>query len=135
MSPAPNAKYAAGQPITLYYSGGGLPVPTLTGVPVNTAIQELKSSGFTATPSIQELNGPVSEDIPVGTVWNQIPGSGKSVPSNTVITLFVQQSAATPTATPTTSAPTTPPATPTPTLSSTATPTSSTSPSGTPPGP
>ena len=137
MSPAPNAKYAASQPITLYYSGGGIPVPTLTGVPVNTAIQELKSSGFTATPSIQELNGPVGQNIPVGTVWNQFPASGKSVPSNTVITLFVQQSSPTPTATPTTSAPTTPPATPTPTLTPTptVTPTDTTSGTGTPPGP
>jgi eukaryotic-like serine/threonine-protein kinase len=137
MSPAANQKYAASQQITLYYSGGGIAVPTLTGVPVSTAIQELKSSGFTVAPSVDEANGPVGQNIPVGTVWNQIPGPGKSVPSNTVITLFVQQSAPTPTATPTTSAPTTPPATPTPTPTPTptVTPTDTTSGTGTPPGP
>ncbi len=33
MSPAANQKYAPSETITLYYSGGGIAVPTLTGVP------------------------------------------------------------------------------------------------------
>ena len=33
MSPTPGQKYPASQQITLYYSGGGIAVPTLTGVP------------------------------------------------------------------------------------------------------
>ena len=32
----------------------------------------------------------MSQNIPVGTVWNQVPAAGKSEPPNTVITLFVQ---------------------------------------------
>jgi eukaryotic-like serine/threonine-protein kinase len=120
MSPSPNQKYAPSQQITLYYSGGGIAVPTLTGVPLSTAEQELKSYGFTSQPSVDEANGPVGENIPVGTVWNQVPAEGKTVPPNTVITLFVQQTAATPT--------TSPSATPS------ATPTTSTTPSPTPSG-
>jgi beta-lactam-binding protein with PASTA domain/tRNA A-37 threonylcarbamoyl transferase component Bud32 len=133
MSPSPDHPYPPSEQITLYYSGGGIAVPTLTGVPLSTALQELKSYGFTAAPSITYANGPVSQNNPVGTVWNQFPASGKSVPPNTVITLFVQQTAATPSASPTTSVtPTgTPTTTPTPTTSATATPTST----STPPGP
>ena len=48
MSPTPNQKYAPSEQITLYYSGGGIPVPTVTGVPLSTALQELKSAGFTS---------------------------------------------------------------------------------------
>ena len=91
-------------------------MPTLTGVPLSTAEAELKSYGFTSQPNIDEANGPVSQNIPVGTVWNQVPAAGKSEPPNTVITLFVQQTAATPT-TPATSA------TPTGSPTATATPT------------
>jgi serine/threonine-protein kinase len=137
MSPAPGSKYPASQTITLYYSGGGITVPSLTGVPLSTAIQELKSSGFTAQPSTTEANGPVSQNIAVGTVWNQFPAAGKTVPPNTVITLFVQQTSATPTTAPPTSAsPTgTPTTTPTPTTSAPTTPTPTGSTTATPPGP
>jgi beta-lactam-binding protein with PASTA domain len=103
-------------------------VPTLTGVPLSTAEAELKSYGFTSQPSVTLANGPVSQNIPVGTVWNQVPAAGKSEPPNTVITLFVQQTAATPTTSPsvtptpsgsTSSTPTAPPTTPTTTATST----------------
>jgi beta-lactam-binding protein with PASTA domain/tRNA A-37 threonylcarbamoyl transferase component Bud32 len=124
MSPAPGQKYAPSQQITLYYSGGGIAVPTLTGVPISTAIQELKSAGFTSPPSIHYANGPVSQNIPVGTVWNQFPASG-TVPPNTVITLYVQQTAATPTASPSTSV------SPTGSPTTTGTPTAPVTPTGT----
>jgi beta-lactam-binding protein with PASTA domain/tRNA A-37 threonylcarbamoyl transferase component Bud32 len=120
MSPTPNQKYAPSEQITLYYSGGGIPVPTVTGVPLSTAIQELKSAGFTSTPSENYANGPVDQNIPVGTVWKQFPATG-TVPPNTVITLFIQQTAATPTTSATPSG--TPTGTPSDTPSSTATPT------------
>jgi len=120
MSPAANQKYAPSETITLYYSGGGIAVPTLTGVPLSTAVQELKSAGFTSAPSVTYADGPVGQNIPVGTVWKQFPATG-NVPPNTVITLFVQQTAATPTNSPTPSG----------TPSSTATPTSTATPSGT----
>jgi serine/threonine-protein kinase len=128
MSPAAGQKYPADQQITLYYSGGGIQVPNLTGVPLSTALQELKSYGFTSQPNTDEGNGPVSQNIPVGTVWNQVPAAGKMVPPNTVITLFVQQTAATPSTSPSvsvtptgtpSSTPSTPPATPTATATST----------------
>jgi beta-lactam-binding protein with PASTA domain/tRNA A-37 threonylcarbamoyl transferase component Bud32 len=126
MSPTAGAKYPASQPIVLFVSGGDIAVPTLTGVPLSTAVQELKSYGFTQPPSITYANGPVSQNIPVGTVWNQVPAAGKSEPPNTVITLFVQQTAATPTTSPATSPPasTTPTGTPTDTASPTTTATS-----------
>jgi eukaryotic-like serine/threonine-protein kinase len=128
MSPSPNQKYAPTEQITLYYSGGGITVPTVTGVPLSTALQELKSAGFTSTPSENYANGPVSQNIPVGTVWKQFPASG-TVPPNTVITLFIQQTAPTPTTSPSTSP--TPSTTPSPST----TPTSSTPPTGLPTGP
>jgi eukaryotic-like serine/threonine-protein kinase len=132
MSPAAGAKYPPSQPIVLYVSGGDIAVPTLTGVPLSTAEAELKSYGFTSQPSVDEANGPVSQNIPVGTVWNQVPAAGKTVPPNTVITLFVQQTAATPT-TPATSA--TPTGSPTATATPTAPPTSPTATAtNTPPG-
>jgi serine/threonine-protein kinase len=121
MTPAANQKYPPSEQITLYYSGGGISVPSLTGVPISTAVQELKSSGFTSPPSIHYANGPVSQNIPVGTVWNQFPASG-TVPPNTVVQLYVQQTAATPTTSPSPSV--TPSGTPSPTPTGTATPTS-----------
>jgi serine/threonine-protein kinase len=129
MTPGSGSKYPPSQQITLYYSGGGIAVPMLTGVPLSTALQELKSDGFTSQPSVKFADGPVSQNNPVGTVWNQFPAEGKTVPSNSVITLFVQQTAATPTpsasvtptGTPTTTAPTTPPPTSTPTGTPTST--------------
>ena len=141
MTPSAGGSYLPSQPIVLYVSGGDISMPSLTGLPLNSAIQELKSNGFTATPSTTEANGPVNQNIPVGTVWSQFPAAGKSVPPNTPITLFVQQTAATPTnsptpttsVAPTTPPPTTPPPTPTPTESAPSTPTSTAT--GTPPGP
>jgi serine/threonine-protein kinase len=128
MTPAANEKYAPSQQITLYYSGGGIAVPQLTGVPLSTALQELKTDGFTAPPSETYADGPVGQNIPVGTVWNQFPAEGKTVPPNTVITLFIQQTAATPTPPASATPSFTPTATPTPTP----TPTVSVTPTGTP---
>jgi eukaryotic-like serine/threonine-protein kinase len=139
MTPGANGSYLPTQPIVLYVSGGDITVPPLTGVSYATAVQELSSSGFTVAPKDIPANGPVSQNIPVGTVWNQFPAAGQSVPPNTVIQLYVQVSAATPTTSPTPStsvAPTTPPPTtptPTPTGSAPATPTSTDT--ATPPGP
>jgi serine/threonine protein kinase/beta-lactam-binding protein with PASTA domain len=128
MSPTAGQKYAPSEQITLYYSGGGIQVPNLTGVPLSTAEAEIKSYGFTSQASVFEANGPVSQNIPVGTVWKQFPASG-TVPPNTVITLYVQQTAATPTTSPSISP------SPSSTPSSSITPTSSATATGTPPGP
>ena len=129
MSPAADQKYPPSEPIVLYVSGGDIAVPTLTGVPLSTAEAELKSYGFTAQPSVTLANGPVSQNIPVGTVWNQFPAAGKNEPPNTVITLFVQQTAASPTTSPSTSPP------PSTTPSPSATPTSTITPTSPPTGP
>jgi beta-lactam-binding protein with PASTA domain/tRNA A-37 threonylcarbamoyl transferase component Bud32 len=140
MTPGANGSYLPTQPIVLYVSGGDISIPPLTGLPLSTAIAELKSSGFTMTPVSTPANGPVSQNIQVGTVWNQFPAAGKSVPPNTEITLFYQQTAATPSTSPTpttsttpTGTPTTPPPTPTPTGSAPSTPASTDT--ATPPGP
>ena len=124
VNPPAGQKYAPNTPITLYVSGGGIAVPQLTGLPLSSALQELKAEGFTAQPNIDYTNGPVGENIPVGTVWNQTPAQSKTVPPNTPITLFVQQTAATPS--------TSPSVTPSGTPTTTATPTASGTPTGTP---
>jgi beta-lactam-binding protein with PASTA domain/tRNA A-37 threonylcarbamoyl transferase component Bud32 len=124
MSPSPGKKYAPDTQITLYVSGGGIAVPKLTGLSLASALQELKAEGFTGQPNIDYGDGPVGQNIPVGTVWNQFPSASKTVPANTQITLFVQQTASTPTPTPSASTSSTPTATatsPSPTTSATAT--------------
>ena len=77
MSPTPNQKYAPSQPITLYYSGGGIAVPTLTGVPLSTAIQELKSAGFTSTPSVDRGQRPGQPEHPRRDRVEAVPGLGQ----------------------------------------------------------
>ncbi len=125
MTPAPGNSYTTDQQITLYYSGGGIQVPQVTGLSVNSAIALLKSDGFTATPIVQQVAGPVGQPIPPGTVWNQSPAQGQVVTPDTPITLLVQPQA---TASPS------PSGTPsgTPTGSGSATPTGSSTPTGTP---
>ena len=53
MSPSPGQKYAPSTVITLYVSGGGIAVPTLTGVPLSTALQELKQRRIHRDPKHQ----------------------------------------------------------------------------------
>ncbi len=119
MTPSPGGKYAPNTSITLYISGGGIQVPMVTGLTVDSATNELRSYGFQV--SIDYNAGPAGTQP--GIVWNQNPQQGTTEPKNSVVTLQVQPPAtASPTPTPTVTSSAT--ATPTPTVSSTPTPTS-----------
>jgi beta-lactam-binding protein with PASTA domain/tRNA A-37 threonylcarbamoyl transferase component Bud32 len=124
MSPNPGSTYPPTTPITLYISGGGIQVPPVTGLPLASAIQLLKTDGFTVTPNINNIVGPAGTTP--GIVWNQSPAQGTTVPSSTKITLSVQPNA-TPSASPSASASAstspTPSNSPTPSGSGTPTPT------------
>lgn len=105
MTPAAGQKYPPDTQITLYISGGGIKVPTVTGLPLQSAIATLKSSGLLY--NVNSEPGPVGENIPPGTVWNQIPAPGTIEPPQFHVTLFVQpQPTASPTPTTTSPSPT-----------------------------
>jgi serine/threonine-protein kinase len=122
-TPNPGASYPPSTQVTIYVSGGGVQVPSVTNLPVNSAIQQLNSYGFTY--KIDYTQGPVGENIPAGTVWSQTPPQGTTEPKGFQVTLLVQpQATASPSAsasaTPSNSAsPTASATTPTPTSSST----------------
>jgi serine/threonine-protein kinase len=135
ITPAANQKYAPDQQIILYVSQGGIKVPPVTGLPVNSAIQLLKNDGFTATPSVSYIVG--AAGTTPGIVWSQTPDQGTTVPANTQITLSVQPNAtSSPSASASASASASSSATPTgtPTSTATATPTPSDTTTTTPPG-
>jgi beta-lactam-binding protein with PASTA domain len=126
MSPNPGSSYSPNTAITLYTSGGGLQIPNVIGLPQASAIQLLKTDGFTSTPSVTDSVGPAGTQP--GTVWAVTPNQGTTQTPGTQITLTVQPNAtasaspsasASPTGTPTTSP--TPSVSPTPTATDTGT--------------
>ena len=126
MTPSPNSKYPPDTPIVLYISGGGIKVPDVTNLPLSSAEATLKSVGLTY--SVQFQPGPVGENIPPNTVWQQQPTQGTVEQPNSQVTLFVQPQ---PTSSPTPTTSATPTSTPTATATATATPTGN----GSPPAP
>jgi eukaryotic-like serine/threonine-protein kinase len=140
MTPAPNAKYAPDQAITLYVSGGGVTVPNVSSGAETyvEAEQILQGDGFNV--KAYPDPPPAGETVAPGVVYQQNPPANSIEPKGSTIQIFYQVLNATPTATPTpstsvtpTTPPTTPPATPTPTGSASTTPTSTDT--ATPPGP
>ncbi len=125
-NPVAGTSVAPGSSVTLYVSGGGVQVPEVTNIPVNSAIASLQSSGFTY--KIDYTAGPAGTQP--GLVWQQQPTQGTTEPRGYQVTLLVQPQA---TASPSASASATPSssasATATPTATATATAT------GTPTGP
>jgi beta-lactam-binding protein with PASTA domain/tRNA A-37 threonylcarbamoyl transferase component Bud32 len=126
ISPNPGSAYPAGTQITLYTSGGGINIPNVIGLPLASAIQLLKTDGFTTTPSVNYSVGQAGTQP--GAVWAVTPNQGTTQTSSTSITLTVQPNATasasptpTPTGTPTTTP--TPTGTPTPTDTGSGTPT------------
>jgi beta-lactam-binding protein with PASTA domain/tRNA A-37 threonylcarbamoyl transferase component Bud32 len=117
MTPNPNSKYPADTPITLYISGGGIQVPDVTNIPVNSAVASLQNSGF--TDKIDYTPGPPGTQP--GLVWQQTPQQGTTEPRGYQVVLYVQPQA---TASPSTSSSASPTGSPT----SSATPTASASP-------
>jgi beta-lactam-binding protein with PASTA domain/tRNA A-37 threonylcarbamoyl transferase component Bud32 len=117
-SPVAGTSVPAGSSVTLFVSGGGVQVPEVTNLPVNSAIQQLNSYGFTY--KIDYTPGPVGQSIPPGTVWSQSPQQGTTEPKGFQVTLLVQpQATASPSSSPTDTsgspAPTSPSGSPSPT--------------------
>jgi serine/threonine-protein kinase len=134
MTPPPGQKYPPGTLITLYISGGGVKVPQVTNLSLSSAEATLSSYGLKWT--ITTTAGPVGENIPGNTVWNQNPLPGTSVPTGSSVTLFVQpQPTASPSPTNTSPSPTgSPTSSPTGSPTDTATPTNTATSTATPPG-
>jgi serine/threonine-protein kinase len=125
-SPAPGS-YPPNQAITLYVSGGGIKVPSVTNDTAAEAIATLTGLGFTNVHTVS-TSAPASQMVEPGTVYNQTPASGQVVPSSALIQIFVQPQNATSTPTPTDSG------TPTSTSTPTGTPTDGGTPTTTPTG-
>ncbi|HEY7144734.1 MAG TPA: Stk1 family PASTA domain-containing Ser/Thr kinase [Streptosporangiaceae bacterium] len=113
-NPPAGAKAAPGSPVTLYYVGTGVQVPSVIGYPENTAKQILEQDGFSV--DVKTVAGP--SDATIGNVFQQSP-TGGTAPSGSQVVIYVASAPnpppATPTPTPTTPTPT--PTTPTPTPS------------------
>jgi beta-lactam-binding protein with PASTA domain/tRNA A-37 threonylcarbamoyl transferase component Bud32 len=126
-SPAPGS-YPPGQQITLYISGGGVPVPNVVNQTVTEATAILQQDGFqvqvTSTPA------PASQIVQPLTVYNQNPPAQQVEPKGFQVQIFVQPQSVTPTASPSdTTGSGQPTSTPSPSTSPTsATPTSTPSP-------
>src|SRR6201986_2220345 len=97
-SPAPGS-YPPNQAITLYVSGGGIKVPSVTNDTAAEAIATLTGLGFTNVHTVS-TSAPASQMVEPGTVYNQTPASGQVVPSSALIQIFVQPQSATSTPTP-----------------------------------
>jgi serine/threonine-protein kinase len=88
MTPNPGSQYPPSTQIALYISGGGVQVPEVANLPLNSAIQELTSYGLGY--NVDYTQGPTGSSIPPGTVWNQNPQQGTTEPRGYKVTLFVQ---------------------------------------------
>src|ERR1700761_8201321 len=108
MTPAPGS-YPTNQPITLYYSGGGIQVPNVTNETVTEASQTLTQDGFAV--EVTSTPAPASEMVQPETVYNQNPPAGQVEPKGTSIQIFVQPQNASTAPTPSTSPTPTPTAT------------------------
>jgi len=112
-SPPGGTAVAPGSTVTIWVSGGGVPVPSVIGDPEQTAQSILTAAGFTV--QVKTEAGPANSTP--GTVFQQQPANG-TAPKGSAVTIFV--AAAAPTTTPTTP-PATPTASGTPTPTATAT--------------
>jgi eukaryotic-like serine/threonine-protein kinase len=99
-----------GATVTIFVSPGGAQVPNVINQQVDAAEAALRAQGFNNI-QINEVSSP---GLPDGTVVNQSPQGGSTVPTDTAIILSVVKNQPTPTPTPTSPTPTpTPTATPT----------------------
>jgi len=103
---------AHGATVTIFVSPGGAQVPNVINQQVDAARAELASQGFNNV-QVDEVSSP---GLPDGTVVQQSPQAGSTVPTDTTIILNVVKNQPTPTPTPSSPTPT-----PTPTATSTAT--------------
>jgi eukaryotic-like serine/threonine-protein kinase len=100
MTPAPG-NYPLSQQITLYVSGGSIPVPNVVNQTAAEAQSILQQDGFQV--QTNSTTAPASQMVEPGTVYNQNPAANQVEPKGTLIQIFVQPQGATstPTASPT----------------------------------
>jgi serine/threonine-protein kinase len=108
---APGKTVPPNTTITIYVSGGAVPVPNVVGDSASTAQQILQGAGL--TPVTKTVSGPASATP--GTVFTQTPGAQSSVARNSTVTIYVAATPPSPTASPTPKASPTSSASPTPT--------------------
>ncbi len=111
-SPPAGTQVNPGSSVTLYYSSGGVTVPSVVGDPAGTAQQILSQAGFKV--DAHTIAGPAGSTP--GNVFSQNP-SGGTAPSGSTVTIYI---AAQPTPSPTPSTPSPSPSTstsPSPTVS------------------
>jgi eukaryotic-like serine/threonine-protein kinase len=99
-SPLPNVSVAPNSTVTLTVCGGGVKVPTVTGLSQASAQTELQS--FNLNYKVEMAAGPAG--TAPGTVWSQSPQPGTSEPLGYTVTILVQPAAASPSPSPTPSA-------------------------------
>jgi serine/threonine protein kinase len=108
--PAANSRAPQGSTVTIFISGGTVPVPSVVGDPKATAIQILQGDGFKVNPIV--VAGPAGSTP--GNVFSQSPSSGTPLPTGRPVTIYIA-AAASPTPTPTSPTPTPTTTSPTPT--------------------
>jgi serine/threonine-protein kinase len=89
VSPAAGTKLDPGQTVTLTYCGGGTPLPTVTGLALQSAEQDLTNAGFKFT--VTTLAGPAGTQA--GNVWSQSPPASSNQAPGTTVKLIVQPNA------------------------------------------
>jgi eukaryotic-like serine/threonine-protein kinase len=99
MTPGPG-NYPSDQQITLYVSGGGVPVPNVVNQTAAEAQAILQQDGFQV--QTNSTPAPASQMVEPGTVYNQNPAANQVEPKGTLIQIFVQPQNTTPTPTDTT---------------------------------
>ncbi len=106
-TPVPGS-YPADQAITLYISGGSVPVPNVVGMTAAVANATLTQDGFTVTQN--STPAPADQMVQPGTVWSQVPAQSQVQAKGSAVQIFIQPQNATPTTSPSdTTQPTTPP--------------------------
>jgi serine/threonine-protein kinase len=114
-SPAPGTPVAPNSKVTIFVSGGGVPVPNVVNDPQATAQQVLQAAGFSV--QVNMVAGPAN--VAQGIVFQQQPSSGSALAKGSNVTIYVATVSAS--ASPSASATPTGPGGPTPTPTATAT--------------
>jgi eukaryotic-like serine/threonine-protein kinase len=88
-SPPAGTKVNPGSTVTLTYCGGGTPLPTVTGLVLQSAEADLTNAGFKFT--VTTLAGPAGTQA--GFVWSQSPNGNTPQAPGTNVKLIVQPNA------------------------------------------
>jgi eukaryotic-like serine/threonine-protein kinase len=91
-SPAGGTSVPPGSKVTIFVSGG-TPVPSVVGVPANSAVTLLQNDGF----KVNQITTAGPAGTTPGNVWQQSPNANTSEPSGSTVNIYIQPAAATPT--------------------------------------